>query len=80
MILTDEELLSVVKHGLWTKVKDYDDEYTHYHVLDFTSELLLIYYGSIDWKHGETYYRPHIIYQSEKNKSWFFKEPEGEQI
>ena len=25
MVLTDEELLSVVKYGLWTKVKDYDD-------------------------------------------------------
>ncbi len=75
MILTDEELLSIVKKGLWTKVKDYDDEYTHYYVLDFTSELLLIYYGSIDWKNGETYYKPHIIYQAEKNKTWFFEKP-----
>jgi hypothetical protein len=28
MILSDEELLRIVKNGLWTKVKDYDDEYT----------------------------------------------------
>lgn len=75
MILSDEELLRIVKGGLWTKVKG-DDEYTHYRVLDFTSDLLLIYYGNVDWKYGETYYRPHIIYQADKNKTWFFEKPE----
>lgn len=74
-ILNDKELLKVIKYGIWTKLEGYDEKYTHYHVLDFNSDELLICYGGISWSNGETYYKPHRISQLDKNKTWFFGNP-----
>lgn len=74
-VLNNKELLKVIKDGIWTKLEGCDEEYTHYHVIDFHSDELLICYGGIDWSDGETYYKPHRISQRDKNKTWFFENP-----
>lgn len=78
-ILTDEELLQVLKHGVWVKLPDLDKEYRCYKVLDFNKDELLICYSGIDWGNGETWYRPHAIYQNGKNNTWFFEKPTKEE-
>lgn len=77
-ILSDEELLYVLKHGVWAKLTEDDHEWIHYNVLDFTGKDLLVCYSGIDWITGETWHKPHIIYQEDKNKNWFMEKPEKE--
>ena len=74
MVLTDEEILKLLKYGLWIKLKEAEDKkLTHYYVLDFSYDELLICFGGIDWRTGETGYTPHVIKQSDKDKKWFFE-------
>ena len=74
-ILTDKELLQVLKNGVWAKLKGFDEEYTHYQVIDFNSHSLLICITSINWHNGETSYYPHTVSQHDKNEVWFFEKP-----
>ena len=74
-ILTDEELLKALKNGIWTKVEGIDEEYTHYKVIDFNSNALLICISGINWQNGDTNHYPHIVSQLDKNETWFFKKP-----
>lgn len=76
MKLTDEELLRALKHGIYTKLKECEDtELTHYVVLSFNDEELLICFSGISWRDGSTSHLPHIIKQKDKNKKWFFEIP-----
>lgn len=72
MVLNDNELLHVLKTGIYTRLSKYDNELTHYYVIDFDDNNLLICYDKIDWRDGSTWYTPHIIKQKDKNKKWFF--------
>lgn len=72
MILTDKELLQVLKKGIYTKLED-DEKLTHYNVIAFTENKLLICFSGIDWSDGRTWYKPHKIEQIDKNKTWFFE-------
>jgi hypothetical protein len=74
-ILDDKELLKAIKNGVWAKLKGFDEEYTHYKVIDFNSNELLICFGGIKWDDGETNYYPHTVSQHAKNKIWFFENP-----
>ena len=74
-ILNDKELLKAIKYGIWTKVKDIDEEYTHYKVIDFNSNALLICISGVNWCDGETRYYPHTVSQYDKNETWFFEKP-----
>ena len=74
-ILTDEELLQVLKNGVWAKLDGLDEEYRRYQVIDFNSHSLLICIVGINWKNGETSYYPHTVSQSDKNEVWFFEKP-----
>ena len=73
-ILTQRELLKVLTNGVWTQFQE-DKEITHYHVLDFNNDELLICYGQISWDSGEVDYDPHRINQKDKGKTWFFENP-----
>lgn len=71
--LNDEELLYVLRHGIYTKLKGYDKTLTHYNVIDFDDDgdELLISYGGVSWFDCESSYYPHIIKGKDKNKKWF---------
>ena len=71
--LSDEELLYVLRNGIYTKLKGYDTKLTHYNVIGFcdNEDELLISYGSISWYDAESNYMPHIIKGKDKNKKWF---------
>lgn len=73
--LNDKDLLKALKIGVWTKIKDLDEEYTHYQVIDFNSNELLICKSKVNWYSGETYHYPHEISQRGKNDTWFFENP-----
>ena len=75
--LTDKELLNVLRYGIVTQLEGYDDKKTHYAVIDFcdVTDELLICFGGISWKDGQTSYTPHRIKASGKNKTWFFANP-----
>lgn len=74
MKLTDAELLSVIKHGIKTKLKGLDTKLTNYKVLDFSDDELLICFSGIDWRDGATWHTPHRVKISDKNKTWFLNE------
>ena len=74
-VLTDKELLQVLKHGIWAKLTEDDTDWTHYNVLDFDHTRLLVCYSCIDWRTGETWYKPHIVLQDGKDKTWFMEKP-----
>lgn len=74
-ILNDKELLKAIKYGIWTKVKGIDEEYTHYKVIDFNSNALLICISGVNWHDGETRHYPHTVSQYDKNETWFFEKP-----
>lgn len=78
-ILTQRELLKVLTDGVWTRFQE-DKEITHYHVLDFNNDELLICFGGINWNSGETYYYPHRINQKDKDKTWFFENPHKDEV
>ena len=77
MILTDEELLRALKNGIYTKLVECEDkELTHYNVISFNNNELLICFSGIDWRDGSTLHMPHTIKQKDKNRKWFFEKPE----
>lgn len=65
------------QNGIWTQL-DGDKTLTHYNVLDQTQDKLLICYGSISWKTGETDFDPHIINFNDYMNSWWLKEDQSE--
>ena len=71
--LSDEELLQVLRYGIYTKLDGYDTKLTHYNVIDFcdSNDELLISYGNVSWFEAESDYMPHIIKGEDKNKTWF---------
>ena len=76
MQLSNAELLNALKYGIKTKLKEAEDkELTHYNVLDFTDDELLICFSGIDWRDGTTWYAPHVVKISEKDKTWFLACP-----
>lgn len=74
-ILTDEELLKVLKNGVWAKLEGLDKEYRRYNVISFSSYNLLICVSGINWNNGETSHYPHTVSQRDKNEVWFFENP-----
>lgn len=78
-VLTQRELLKVLTDGVWTQFQE-DKEITHYHVLDFNNDELLVCFGEINWDSGETYYYPHRTNQKDKGKTWFFENPFKEEM
>ena len=72
-ILSKRDLFKVLTEGVWTKLED--EEISHYNVLDFNSDELLICFGGINWNRGETSFYPHRIKQKDKGKTWFLENP-----
>lgn len=74
--LTDEELLEVLREGVYTKIPGCDTKLTHYQIIDFddkADELLICYGGTSElWAGGnELSYCCHILKGKDKNKKWY---------
>lgn len=73
--LSDEELLYVLRNGIYAILEEDDEKLTHYAVIDFDdySDELLVSFCGLDWNSNESSYYPHIIKGKDKNKKWFMK-------
>ena len=76
-VLGKRDLFKVLTEGVWTKLEH--EEISHYHVLDFNNDELLICFGGINWNSGETNFYPHRIKQKDKGKTWFLENPYKEE-